>query len=743
MDKLSLDLKNCYGICTLKADLNFSKEQSDRKVAIIYAPNGTMKSSLANTLQSFKDGNLSENANIFKEKPTCDITVDGISCKDGRLNVLVLNPLVQENIRIDSVLVSDENLRREYDAINNDTQALKDAFYAKIKEKIHVNRNFDVESTILADMNCPTEDSLLECLRKIQSSISDSNNILTIPEEYLKYNELLSSKVIGFFCQPEQASLVETYEKQYKAILEKSNFLGKSGFDHMNLIHINEALKENRFFGTNGKIVLAGKDSSTKEFATEDEINKFIEEEKERILTSSELKETYNRLAKALEKNSDMKAINNTFKEFPILVKEYSDIARLKEKLWVTVFSYCKQDLENLISTMEAAHDNIARIISIAKSEERDWQQVLLEFKRRFHVPFDVSIANQHSVIINSDAPVLKFTYSRMKKTVSTNEDELTKTLSYGELRALKILNMLFKLTALRKSGDPYLVVLDDIADSFDYKNKYAIIEYIRDLADIKVSQNQTLFSLLILTHNFDFYRTVAKRLGIGYSQIYMATKDDENNVTIFPGGYLNDVFNFFANKINKEGQNEKIIIAAIPFVRNLIEYRFGDQASDYSTLTSYLHVAKDTAAHKMSELEVMFKKHWRSTITFPQSIINCNYLSFVYKTADNIRINDTISLEQKITLSIAIRLKAEEFLQKNVQPTQQITSNQTAELVKCYKDQCESSEKYTDNMKVLSDVLLMTPENIHMNSFMYEPIIDMSLHHLVSLYENVKKLRA
>jgi len=40
-----------------------------------------------------------------------------------------------------------------------------------------------------------------------------------------------------------------------------------------------------------------------------------------------------------------------------------------------------------------------------------------------------------------------------------------------------------------------------------------------------------------------------------------------------------------------------------------------------------------------------------------------------------------------------------------------------------------------------LDGVVLMTPENIHVNSFMYEPIIDMSDAALRDLYSQVKKL--
>ena len=51
---------------------------------------------------------------------------------------------------------------------------------------------------------------------------------------------------------------------------------------------------------------------------------------------------------------------------------------------------------------------------------------------------------------------------------------------------------------------------------------------------------------------------------------------------------------------------------------------------------------------------------------------------------------------------------------------------------------------KFTDNaeqIEILGKVVLMTPENIHINSFMYEPIIDMSGEHLKNLYNQAKEL--
>ena len=41
----------------------------------------------------------------------------------------------------------------------------------------------------------------------------------------------------------------------------------------------------------------------------------------------------------------------------------------------------------------------------------------------------------------------------------------------------------------------------------------------------------------------------------------------------------------------------------------------------------------------------------------------------------------------------------------------------------------------------VVQRVVLITPENIHLNSFMYEPILDMSDEHLRKLYAAVQAL--
>lgn len=51
MKELKVELENCYGI----QKLNMQIDYSNKNVAIIYAPNGTMKSSLAKTFEAIRD----------------------------------------------------------------------------------------------------------------------------------------------------------------------------------------------------------------------------------------------------------------------------------------------------------------------------------------------------------------------------------------------------------------------------------------------------------------------------------------------------------------------------------------------------------------------------------------------------------------------------------------------------------------------------------------------------------------
>ena len=100
------------------------------------------------------------------------------------------------------------------------------------------------------------------------------------------------------------------------------------------------------------------------------------------------------------------------------------------------------------------------------------------------------------------------------------------------------------------------------------------------------------------------------------------------------------------------------------------------------------------------------------------------------------------INFENKIVLSIAIRLAAERFMAGKINDPAfmaVVDANQTPQLLAKYKSLFPGD---TEAINVVLRVVLMTPENIHLNSFMYEPILDMSDEHLKKLYEDVLALK-
>lgn len=310
------------------------------------------------------------------------------------------------------------------------------------------------------------------------------------------------------------------------------------------------------------------------------------------------------------------------------------------------------------------------------------------------------------------------------------NKNDLLEILSNGEKKALYLLNIIYEVEARRLDQKPVLIIIDDIADSFDYQNKYAIIEYLNDI------RRENFFKLIILTHNFDFYRTVGSRLSIHRRNCYMIQKN-ENCIKLVRGEYLKDVFAYWKTNVNKD---YKILIASIPFVRNLVEYKYSTAHANYTSLTKLLHMKGDTKNIKLNQLTSIYKDIWNINLDFSDE--NKEIYDLIFEEADSIiSENGTqIKLENKIVLSIAIRLLAEDFMISRIQDqnlVNGIESNQTRKLYEIFKDENNSDV----NLKYLEKVNLMTPENIHLNSFMYEPILDMQDSHLKNLYENIKNM--
>jgi wobble nucleotide-excising tRNase len=103
-------------------------------------------------------------------------------------------------------------------------------------------------------------------------------------------------------------------------------------------------------------------------------------------------------------------------------------------------------------------------------------------FNNRFvDMPFTLSITNQSQTALGKENAKLKFIFKDNADIVEWTRSEI-KTLSQGEKRALYLLNFIFEVESRKMNNKETLFIIDDVADSFDYKNKHAIVQYLEDL---------------------------------------------------------------------------------------------------------------------------------------------------------------------------------------------------------------------------------------------------------------------
>ncbi len=741
MEELKLDLCNCYGI----QKMNTSIDYSNNNVAIIYAPNGTMKSSLAKTFEAVRDNKAVEER-VFGFRSSCSI-VDEFNTDVAPESIIVINPFDENAYENQGMLMANDELRKKYMLIHKAIEEKKQNLYNQIKERFKYSSrsSFDAKSVMLKDWNRSTKEEYL-CLEEISNLILDSDWNCSLNEDELDYNALFNDKVYSMITTGKTSELIEEYEKKYNELIDKSLYMQRGIIDHNNYGNISSSLSSNGFFAANNEITLNAKDGSAAVvLKNQKELDDLINAEKEQVLNTKEIKDLFEKINKAISKNKDTQAFNEFLQKHQSIIVEYKDIDKFKKKVWVKAFGCYKSLLQELMAEYKKAQEDLKNLREQAKNETTDWNRALDLFKERFYVPFVIEPANQDDVILNQELPSFRYIFldNRGEKEIAKNS--LLEVLSTGEKRAYYILNMIFQILVAQKEGKEKLIVLDDISESFDYKNKYAIIEYISDIAEYLSPNGQKSFKILLLTHNFDFYRTVASRI-TKRGNSYIAFSDN-GEINFEKGQYTKNIFANYKTRLDS-GNCDNIVVASIPFVRNLIEYTEDDTNSDYLMLTSVLHYKNDTQMISLKNIQDIFNAYWckSNNVSFASGRETELIYDVIMAEADKIVDVEKLEIENKLILSMAIRLKAEKYMKEKILSDapngndiiSEIYSkkNQSARMIKAYRRHINDRA-----MNTLELVAMITPENIHLNSFMFEPILDMSLKHLYELYQTVKGL--
>lgn len=737
MKSLSVHLENCYGIKGLKYNFKFDDSNG---AYVIYAPNGVMKTSFA---QTFKD--LASNVTP-RDRMDATLTpiYDAIDDSGNQITSEAICVIEPYNEKVfdsagDKVLtlLSNEDVRKEYRVIYDELDKDKQALIKQLK-KISGSSNCEEE---LYNTFVVNGETLFDVLEKILGESKTSKELFDF-----KYNDVFdkSGKVKSFLS--DNSKLFDDYCAKYDELISNSDFFSKNDsvvFGTSEAKSLSDSVKGNEFFS-------AGHALSIKKYGNvgdESGFEKIVDEEIDKIFNDKALRSVFEKVEKKLNANKDLAAFKKVIEKDPGLVVKLSDYEALRKNVW---YSYLHQMISELESTVELYTKKkpaLEKIVKKANGQRSKWENAIDEFHDRFvNAPFSFHIEDKADAILNEKVPGITFKFGDKP----VERKQLLEVLSQGEKRAFYILNIIFEIRAREAEAQETLFIIDDIADSFDYKNKYAIVEYLNDIV-----KNSSFYSI-ILTHNFDFYRTISSRLSIDRKNKLHALKKT-GGIELIEELYQKPPFTTWRNcmkSCNYGARNftaddaTKHIIALIPLTRNLIEYSGKDDeastllgATDYMILTSLLHSKSNTRTITFDDLKLMYKKHINKD-DFDPSIVGADLVyDKIISVASSVG-NEEFNLENKIILAIAIRHKAEEYMLLKLTNKSPASGSQTGVFFDRYKTEFGGNPEHRETIRTLESVNIMTPENIHLNSFMYEPILDMSVVELKSLFAKVCALK-
>jgi len=740
MNKLSIKLDHCFGIKHMEHEFNF--EQGN--VITVYARNGLMKTSFAKTMKKMQNGKTNEiRDEIFSVGGSASVIADGKNIDPNRIFVInsfesayqadVTPLLINETIKA--------HLKDVLKARDKLFKALEKSSELKIKKTASGKVVYELENAIIQDFGF-AENSFLVNVSLLKGRVPESD-FSAIP-----YARIFDDAVVKKILSTDFQVKIQDYIARSDKIYASYSFLSKGNLTLPKLKNVQKSLKNECYFSQGNAIILSGKEA----ISNVDDLSQQILEIEGQLKSVPE----FQTIEKLL---SDAKgtALRDIIEINPEIIGWLTTdkLPELRKCLWLSYI----QENKALFDDLCARYAELSREIDNVGIDDTTWKHALEIYNKRFSVPYEMEIVNLKGAIIGESIPKVEFSFTDGDRTVRMSRDKLDElnTLSQGEKRALYLLNIIFEIEEIKQTQGEVLFIVDDIADSFDYKNKYAIVEYLYEIAQ------DDRYSMIILSHNFDFYRTISSRLGL-HRKNRLCAGVDQNSVVLAEEHYQKQPFEQW-----KKHPNGKNVIAMIPFVRNLVEYGKDQKIcsadnettavdNDFNLLTMLLHEKAETANMRFSDLKGIYKAYL-GIGDFEHDIdVNKHIIEVLYEICDNLT-SDNTELENKILLAMAIRHKAEEFMKNELraytgllswrQPARtkqkgtsnqfllavDNKSNQTRELLNGYKQFGTES-----TIAILENVAIMTPENIHLNSFMYEPIMDMDIVELLDLYNQVKE---
>lgn len=733
MKRVQIEIKNGYGIVDFRHTFEYKDGVKGGCCNFygLYAQNGTMKSSFAKTLLNHSKG-LVVSDEIYKIPGSC--TVLGIKpgnilsypSYDGRVYLsesathLVVNQEAKEVYAAASkdVIEAFNKLKSKISEVtkmkDDDSESVIEDYYRRFVSKEQVDSVTLPAVITLLKANLPKIEQGKIQFCGISLSVLNSDN-------FRKF--ITNKKYCGLF-----GSLVKAYDE-----MRASPTYYREGFDSSRASKLIKALDKSNYFNAKHEVVLRDNENrTTKNINSKEELENYLKTDLDRIIEKyPNLRDALNQLIADFSVGTNGEArriIEDKSRRDILLFMGGED--RFYKNMWFGYLSGCIEEIKNLLKVHNEAELKIKEALEEADNADTEWQDVIDIFNDRFSsLPYRIDIVNKKDTIVEDlVSPIFEFKFRnprnphtpyRERPDNSGQLNMLGRVLSNGERKALYLLNIIFDVRKKLKDGVDTLLVLDDVVESFDYRNKYAFFEYLQELA----SQNSHLY-IISLTHNFDFFRLVYEKLyPKNEKQFRLVISDENNNLS------AEEMFDprVFGNYKKDAATDKSAWVTMIPFARNIVEFQHGKDHNDYKEMTKALHTMSsnvtvgDIQQYLQSIISVAGTPFDRSLNIHEAIILHAKEVA-----ADT---SDGFSLKDNLVLAIGTRLCIERYIISKISEGDYRNAvskerDLTRKLLILYSNNCSDPNKQTLS-KIFNKAAVIVDGTIHINSFMYEPLVD------------------
>lgn len=292
MNKLKVELENCYGIKKLNYEFDFTVKPT----YAIYAPNGIMKTSLAKTFLDLSNDQASHDS-IFKERKTIRNISDETNTEISKAQVFVILPYAQDykSNKISTLLVNKE-LKEKYEKIHTDINEKKEILITELKTLTGIKNG--IEETMSNDFT-HTPKEFFKSILRLKTEVLDKAEPAF---ENIIYQKIFNDKVVAFLETKDFKTKLKEYISKYNELIDSSTYFKKGVFNHNNASIIAKNLKDNGFFKANHSVSLNAKEKN-KLITTESELEEVIKQEKDSILKNPDLVKAFEAIDIAITKN--------------------------------------------------------------------------------------------------------------------------------------------------------------------------------------------------------------------------------------------------------------------------------------------------------------------------------------------------------------------------------------------------------------------------------------------------------